>query len=104
MKRRGTVHVVDDEPAVRRSLARLLQSAGFSTADYRSGSAFLATARAGLSTGCVLLDVRMPGIDGLEVQSRLNELKFSLPVIVMTGHGDVQTAVRAMKAGAADFI
>jgi two-component system, LuxR family, response regulator FixJ len=104
MKRRGMVHIVDDEPAVRRSLARLLQSAGFGTADYRSGSAFLTAAKAGLSAGCLLLDVRMPGMDGLEVQSRLNELKFSLPVIVMTGHGDVQTAVRAMKAGAADFI
>lgn len=104
MKRGGTVHIVDDEPAVRRSLARLLQSAGFGTAHYQSGSAFLAAARAGLSTGCLLLDVRMPGMDGLEVQSRLNELRSSLPVIVMTGHGDVQTAVRAMKGGAADFI
>jgi two-component system, LuxR family, response regulator FixJ len=104
MKRRGMVHIVDDEPAVRRSLARLLQSAGFGTAGYRSGSAFLEAARAGLSAGCLLLDIRMPDMDGLEVQSRLNELKSSLPVIVMTGHGDVQTAVRAMKAGAADFI
>jgi len=104
MKRGGTVHIVDDEPAVRRSLARLLQSAGFSTVDYQSGSALLAAARAGLSAGCLLLDVRMPGMDGLEVQSRLNELPSSPPVIVMTAHGDIQTVVRAMKAGAADFI
>ena len=58
----------------------------------------------GLSAGCVLLDIRMPGVDGLEVQARLNRLRVNLPVIVMTGHGDVPSAVRAMKAGAVDFL
>jgi two-component system response regulator FixJ len=98
-----TVHVVDDDAAVRRSLERLLDAAGFRVVSYDSSLAFLQAAR-GLSGGCVLLDVRMPGMDGLEVQARLNQLNVSLPVIMMTGHGDVPSAVRAMKAGAVDFL
>ena len=98
-----TVHVVDDDPAVRRSLERLLDVAGFHVVSYQSPTAFL-NAASGLSAGCVLLDIRMPGVDGLEVQSRLNRLRVNLPVIVMTGHGDVPSAVRAMKAGAVDFL
>jgi two-component system response regulator FixJ len=96
------VHVVDDDAAVRRSLERLLDAAGFHIVSYASPLAFLDTA-AGLS-GCVLLDIRMPEMDGLEVQARLLERNISLPVIVMTGEGDIQSAVRAMKAGAVDFI
>ena len=98
-----TVHVVDDDPAVRRSLERLLDAAGFHVVSYHSPAAFL-NAASGLSAGCVLLDIRMPGVDGLEVQARLNRLRVNLPVIVMTGHGDVPSAVRAMKAGAVDFL
>ena len=98
-----TVHVVDDDPAVRRSLERLLDAAGFHAVSYQSPAAFL-NAASGLSAGCVLLDIRMPGVDGLEVQARLNRLRVNLPVIVMTGHGDVPSAVRAMKAGAVDFL
>jgi two-component system, LuxR family, response regulator FixJ len=97
------VYVVEDDAAVRRSLERLLGSAGFSSILYENARDFLNAAQ-GLSAGCVLLDIRMPEMDGLELQSRLNSLGFLLPVIVMTGHGDVQTAVRAMKAGAHDFI
>ena len=97
------VHVVDDDAEVRRSLERLLDSAGLRALSYESPFAFL-DAAAGLSAGCVLLDVRMPGMDGLELQARLDKLEVALPVIVMTGQGDVQTAVRAMKAGAVDFI
>jgi two-component system, LuxR family, response regulator FixJ len=97
------VYVVEDDAAVRRSLERLLGSAGFSSVLYENARDFL-DAAPGLSAGCVLLDIRMPEMDGLELQSRLNSLGFLLPVIVMTGHGDVQTAVRAMKAGAHDFI
>jgi two-component system response regulator FixJ len=97
------VHVVDDDPAVRRSLERLLDAAGFHVVSYQSPAAFL-NAASGLSAGCVLLDIRMPGLDGLEVQARLNRLRVNLPVIVMTGHGDVPSAVRAMKAGAVDFL
>ena len=90
-------------PAVRRSLERLLDAAGFHVVSYQSPAAFL-NAASGLSAGCVLLDIRMPGVDGLEVQARLNRLRVNLPVIVMTGHGDVPSAVRAMKAGAVDFL
>ena len=98
-----TVHVVDDDPAVRRSFERLLHSAGFSYVMYETAPGFLDAATQ-LSAGCVLLDIRMPEMDGLEVQAQLNQLGFSLPVIVITGQGDIQTAVRAMKAGAVDFI
>src|SRR3981189_3184172 len=81
-----TVHVVDDDAAVRRSLERLLDAAGFHVVSYQSPAAFLGAAP-GLSAGCVLLDIRMPGVDGLEVQARLNRLRVNLSVIVMTGHG-----------------
>jgi two-component system response regulator FixJ len=97
------VHVVDDDAAFRRSLERLLDAAGFATLSYATPSAFLSAAPK-LSGGCVLLDVRMPELDGLELQSRLRDLGIRLPVIVLTAQGDVQTAVRAMKGGAIDFI
>ena len=98
-----TIHVVDDDAAVRRSLERLLGSMGFIALSYATPDAFLLAAR-GLTEGCVVLDVKMPGISGLEVQARLAVMGFVLPIIVITGHGDVQTAVRAMKAGAFDFL
>jgi two-component system, LuxR family, response regulator FixJ len=98
-----TVHVVDDDPGVRRSLERLLYSAGFEHVAYASALAFLEAAP-GISAGCVLLDVQMPEINGLELQGDLDRLGFRPPVIVITGHGDVPTAVRAMQAGAVDFI
>src|SRR4051812_1598698 len=93
------VHVVDDDAGVRRSLERLLLSAKFTPTLYAPPFSALA-ATAALPAGCVLLDVRMPGLDGLELLKRLNELGVPLPVIVMTGQGDVPTAVRAMKTGA----
>lgn len=98
-----TVHVVDDDPGVRRSLERLLYSTGFEHVAYASALAFL-EAVPGISAGCVLLDVLMPEINGLELQGDLNHLGFRLPVVVITGHGDIPTAVQAMKAGAVDFI
>jgi two-component system response regulator FixJ len=99
-----TVYVVDDDAAVRRSLERLLDSAGYKTVSYETPMTFL-DAVPDLPGGCVLLlDVRMPGLDGLTVQAWLAKLECTIPVIVMTGQGDVQTAVRAMKAGAVDFI
>jgi two-component system response regulator FixJ len=97
------VHVVDDDADLRRSLERLLRAADFTPILYDSGFAVL-DRLSGESTGCVLLDLRMPGMDGLELQTRLQDLKVVLPVIVVTGHGDVATAVQAMKAGAVDFI
>jgi two-component system, LuxR family, response regulator FixJ len=97
------VYIVDDDAGVRRSLERLLDSAGLRALSYESPLAFLDAAM-GLSAGCVLLDVRMPEMDGLTLQAWLAKLEVALPVIVITGQGDVQTAVRAMKAGAVDFI
>ena len=97
------VYVVDDDAAVCRSLKRLLETAGFRTMFYAMPSAFLDVAKS-LPVGCALLDVRMPEMDGFELQARLQEMKVGLPVIVVTAQGDVQGVVRAMKAGAVDFI
>jgi two-component system, LuxR family, response regulator FixJ len=97
------VHIVDDDPAVRRALARLLRLAGLETVAYEAARAVL-DAASSLSSGCILLDLRMPGMGGLELLARMGEFGIDLPVIVLTGHGDVPTAVRAMKAGAVDFI
>jgi two-component system response regulator FixJ len=103
MAEASLVHVVDDDEAVRDSLSLLLESAGFSVRTYDSAAAFL-NALPNLGTGCVLTDVRMPELDGLALQRRLVELGVRLPVIVMTGHGDVPIAVEALKAGATDFL
>ncbi|MDQ1183694.1 MULTISPECIES: response regulator [Agrobacterium] len=97
------VYVVDDDPAVRRSLERLLDAVGFRVTSYATPKAFLGVAE-DLALGCVLLDLRMPEMDGFEVQARLLLINPGLPVIVITAEGDVQSAVRAMKAGAVDFI
>jgi two-component system response regulator FixJ len=96
------VYVVDDDAAIRRSLERLLDAAGFRAASYATPTAFLGVAP-DLALGCVLLDLRMPEMDGFEVQARLLLINPDLPVIVITAQGDVQTAVRAMKAGAVDW-
>jgi two-component system response regulator FixJ len=96
-------HVVDDDAGVRRSLERLLSSAGFSAVSFPTPESILEAAP-GLAAGCILSDVQMSGMDGLMLQAELRARGGELPVIVMTGQGDVATAVRAMKAGAADFI
>lgn len=97
------VHVVDDDPAVRRSVAFILKTSGHQVETYESGSDLIKDS-GHLAEGCILLDIRMPGMDGLEVQQRLQDRGVSLPVIIMTGHGDVSLAVKAMKSGAVDFI
>ena len=98
-----TVHVVDDDAAVRRSLERLLASADLHAICYETSLAFL-DAAPNLLPGCLLLDIKMPGMDGLELQAVLRQSGVLIPVIMMTGHADVQSAVRAMKNGAVDFI
>jgi two-component system response regulator FixJ len=99
----AVVHVIDDDDAMRDSLAFLLGTAGLTACTYPSASAFLATLP-GVSTGCVVTDVRMPGMNGIELLRYLRERGAALPVVVITGHGDIALAVEAMKAGAADFI
>jgi two-component system response regulator FixJ len=97
------VHLVDDDESVRRSVGFMLKTSGFQVLSYGSGVELLKEAKA-LASGCILLDIRMPGMDGLEVQQALREAGVSAPVIIMTGHGDVPLSVKAMKAGAIDFI
>ena len=97
------VHLVDDDGAIRRSAGFMLKTSGYQVRSYESGVELL-KCLGELSQGCILLDIRMPGMDGLEVQQALRDKGVTLPVIIMTGHGDVTLAVRAMKAGAIDFI
>ena len=97
------VHVVDDDEAMRDSLAFLLRSARFQVQTYDSAAAFLERLP-NVGQGCLITDVRMPGLSGIELLGRLRERKVSIPVIVITGHGDVPLAVEAMKTGAADFL
>ncbi len=97
------VHVIDDDEAVRQSLSLLLRTAGVTARTYESASAFL-NALPTIEAGCVITDVRMPGISGIELLRRLGEMQVKLPVIVITGHGDVPLAVEAMKNGAVDFL
>jgi two-component system response regulator FixJ len=98
-----TVFVVDDDADVRDSLCALLESADLTARAYESARAFLAAYQAG-QPGCLIADIRMPDMDGLELQEELARQKIALPVIVVTGHADVPLAVRAMKAGAVDLI
>ena len=97
------VHVVDDDASVRTALARLLRAAGYTVSAWDSARAFL-QAGAGRARGCVVLDLRMAEMDGLELQQALTQQNPGLPIVFLTGHGDLATGVRAMKAGAADFL
>lgn len=103
MSDKPIVYLIDDDDSVRRSAGFMLRTSGFEVHAYASGVDFLKEVK-GLEPGCILLDVRMPDMDGLEVQRELNQRGVAMPVIVLTGHGDVATAVEAMKSGASDFI
>ncbi|MHB0770588.1 response regulator FixJ [Bradyrhizobium sp. 5.13L] len=103
MTNKGHVYVIDDDPAMRDSLNFLLDSAGFAVSLFDDALAFL-EALPGLSFGCVLSDVRMPGLDGIELLKRMKAQQSPFPILIMTGHGDVPLAVEAMKLGAVDFL
>jgi two-component system response regulator FixJ len=103
MARDAVVHLIDDDDGVRRAVAFLLTTSGYAVRVYESAAAFL-EALPTVQPGCIVTDVRMPEMDGLELQRQLKQRGVGLPVIVVTGHGDVPLAVEAMKAGAIDFI
>lgn len=99
----GMVHVVDDDVSWRQSAARLLTAAGYQVALYDSAVRFLETANVD-KPGCILLDLRMPGLSGLQLQQRVAEMRHALPIVFVSGYGDVPTSVLAVKAGAHDFL
>jgi len=103
MKDKGVLHLVDDDEAIRHSASFMLRHAGFRVQTYKDGVTFLSEVST-KERGCVLLDVRMPIMDGLAVQAEMIERGLDMPVIILTGHGDIALAVKAMKAGAVDFI
>jgi two-component system response regulator FixJ len=103
MSHKGNVYVIDDDPAMRDSLDFLLGSADFKVTLFDTAADFL-DAHAGLGFGCIVSDVRMPGIDGMDLLRRLKANASPLPIIIMTGHGDIPLAVEAIKLGALDFI
>lgn len=103
MSGKSIVYIVDDEEAVRTSLATLLEVHGFSARAYESGIEFLSHVDAAAG-GCALIDLKMPGLDGLGLLQKMAESNIKVPVVMMTGFGEVATAVKAMKAGAADFL
>jgi FixJ family two-component response regulator len=103
MSDQATVFVVDDDPSVRAALKRLVASVGLDCETFASADDYLQGQRAG-AAGCLVLDVRMPGGSGIDLQARLARDGYCLPIIFLTAHGDVRTSVRAMKAGAAEFL
>lgn len=102
MRRQGLVRVVDDDPSFLRAVTRRLEAAGFEVAGFSSAEAFLA--RPGAAPGCVVVDLRMGGQSGLQLQEAVARSEEPLPVVFLTGHGDIQSSVRAMKQGAVDFL
>jgi len=100
---KAVVHVIDDDEAMRQSLAFLLGTVGMEVQTYESAMAFLAVAPE-IKSGCIITDVRMPEVSGLDLLRRVRELELGIPVIMITGHGDVPLAVEAMKIGALDFL
>jgi two-component system response regulator FixJ len=103
MSNSAVVHLIDDDEDVRRAIAFLLSTARLAVRVHESALQFLENI-SDLQPGCIVSDVRMPGMDGLELQRRLKEMNVDMPIIIMTGHADVPLAVQAMKAGAIDFI
>jgi len=99
-----TVFVVDDDPSIRESLELLLSSAGYAVNTFSSAKEFLKSERSTSGPACLVLDVKMPGISGLDLQAELASRNYAIPVIFITGHGDIPMSVQAMKKGAVDFL
>ena len=99
----ATIHVVDDDVAFRTAISRLLKASSYQVVVHKTATE-LFEMPPGTQRGCILLDLRMPGLDGLQVQNRLSDLGVNLPIVFLTGHGDIATSVRAIKAGAEDFL
>jgi len=97
------IAIVDDDPSVRRGLQRLIRSAGWKAETFASAQEFLARSRAE-SPNCVLLDLQLPGLNGLDLQKRMAEIDLGVPIVFLTGHGDIPASVQAMKAGAVEFL
>jgi FixJ family two-component response regulator len=104
MANASSVFLVDDDESVRRALARLIKSAGHSVQTFASAQDFLGTKTGSQEAGCLVLDVRMPGLTGIDLQRELQAMKRNLPIVFITGHGDIPMSVKAMKAGAVDFL
>ena len=100
----GTIFVVDDDPLVRKALQRLLKSAGYFTETFPSAKEFLSSGNSSEGPACIILDVKMPGLSGFDLQEGLSAASYAMPIIFITGHGDVPSSVRAMKNGAVDFL
>lgn len=100
---KGTVFLVDDDAAVRRALGEILEAEGFEVQPFADAESFLGACGPGVA-GCILLDVRLPGMDGLQAQDALRARGIRMPVVFLTGHGDVPMSVRALKGGAFDFL
>jgi FixJ family two-component response regulator len=98
------VFVVDDDPSIRESLSLLLSSAGYSVATFASAKEFLESEHSTSGPACLVLDVKMPGLSGLDLQQELTSMNYIIPVIFITGHGDIPMSVQAMKKGAIDFL
>jgi len=98
------VHIVDDDPSVRTAVGRVLRAAGYQVTLHESASHLLQNLPAGAERGCILLDVQMPGLNGPQLQEVLGKMNFALPIIFLTGHGDIPMTVRAIKSGAEDFL
>lgn len=99
----AVVHIVDDDSSVRTAVSRVLRASGYHVSQYESANQLLENLPAP-ARGCILLDLQMPGLNGPQLQDALNKIKFELPIIFLSGHGDIPTSVRAIKAGAEDFL
>ena len=101
---KGTVFIVDDDPLVRKGVTRLLKSAGYITNSFPSPEEFLESGYYSEGPSCLILDVKMPGLSGFELQEELSKAHYKMPIIFITGHGDIPSSVKAMKKGAVDFL